>query len=95
MRTTLRSVRQTDPQTGIVVEIGALIKPSPIAVEIGPVTINGVDGATQEKTVTPTRERQFILPDVGYAALARVTVEAIPKEYGLITYDQDKNITVS
>ena len=42
---------------------------------------------TQAKTVTPTAEAQEITADDGYAGLSKVTVEAIPQNYGLITYN--------
>ena len=51
------------------------------------VTVNGyVTRPTQEKSVTPTQEQQTVLPDDGYY-LSSVTVEPIPENYGLITYN--------
>lgn len=44
-------------------------------------------GETQRKTVTPTDKPQLITPDDGFDALGSVKVEAIPNNYGLITYD--------
>ena len=41
---------------------------------------------TQEREVTPTEEEQVVLPDDGYL-LSRVTVNPIPSNYGLITWD--------
>ena len=41
----------------------------------------------QEKTVIPTQEQQIILPDSGYGALSKVTVEPIPHNYGLVTFN--------
>ena len=50
------------------------------------VTILGVSGAMsttegenrQEKTVTPSKEQQIVVPDSGYTCLTSVTVKAIP-----------------
>lgn len=42
---------------------------------------------TQTKEVTPTAEAQEITADAGYAGLSKVTVSAIPQNYGLITYN--------
>ena len=42
---------------------------------------------TQEKTVTPTSQAQEITADDGYAGLSKVTVNAVPNNYGLITYN--------
>ena len=36
------------------------------------------EGLYQEKTVTPTKSQQIILPDDGYDALSQVTVNAYP-----------------
>ena len=47
----------------------------------------------QEKSITPTREEQTVLPDAGHC-LSKVTVAAIPENYGLITYN-GYSITVS
>lgn len=69
----------------------------PIVMEISDVVLQvsgGGGGDYQEKTVTPSRERQVVTPDANYAALSRVTVEAIPGEYGLVTYSGD-NISVT
>lgn len=41
----------------------------------------------QEKTAIPTQEQQIILPDSGYSALSKVTVEPIPHNYGLVTFN--------
>lgn len=46
------------------------------------------DPILQEKTVTPTKAQQTIIPDSGYNALSKVTVEAIPAEY-ITTTDAD------
>lgn len=42
---------------------------------------------TQVKSCTPGDEVQEIVADAGYAGLARVTVGAIPSNYGKITYN--------
>lgn len=44
-------------------------------------------GKTQRKTVTPASKTQLVTPDDGFDALGSVKVEAIPNNYGLITYD--------
>lgn len=36
---------------------------------------------TQEKTITPKKEQQIVVPDDGVFALSKVTVEEIPSEY--------------
>lgn len=41
----------------------------------------------QQKAVTPTRQTQIVEPDEGYDALDQVTVNPIPSNYGLITWD--------
>lgn len=41
----------------------------------------------QEKTVTPTQNTQVVLPDTGKDGLSKVTVNPIPSNYGLITWD--------
>ena len=56
--------------------------------------IQMIDGRYQTKTATPSREAQVILPDEGYAALSAVTVDPIPSNYGLITWN-GSTLTVS
>ena len=43
--------------------------------------IEYVSPTTQEKTITPTKEEQNVLPDDGIFALSKVTVNPIPDEY--------------
>ena len=67
-------------------------------------TATGADGNTvtgayvpaslQTKTVTPTQSTQIVEPDSGYGGLSKVTVNPIPSNYGLITYD-GSSLTVS
>ena len=42
---------------------------------------------TQTKSVVPTDEAQEVVADSGYAGLSKVTVDAIPQNYGKITYN--------
>lgn len=50
---------------------------------LGKVTgdFSGGSGKLQQKSATPTKERQNVLPDSGYDGLSDVTVEPIPSEY--------------
>lgn len=41
----------------------------------------------QDKTVTPTQSTQTISADAGYGGLGTVTVNPIPSNYGLVTYN--------
>lgn len=43
--------------------------------------IEYITPTTQEKTITPTKEEQIVLPDGDIFALSKVTVEKIPDEY--------------
>lgn len=60
------------------------------------VIITDVTGAVtlQDKSATPTQATQTITADAGYSGLGTVTVNPIPSNYGLITYDGSK-LTVS
>ena len=49
--------------------------------------INIVEGRYQDKTVTPAAEAQVVRADPGYGALSAVTVDAIPSNWGRITWD--------
>jgi len=40
-----------------------------------------IEPVTQEKEVTPTKETQFITPDVDFTGLSKVTVNPIPDNY--------------
>lgn len=50
------------------------------------ITVNVQNAPTlQEKTATPAESVQTISPDEGYDGLSKVTVEAIPSSYAVIT----------
>lgn len=69
----------------------------PMVMDIQDVVLNVTDGegrVYQEKTVVPSGVQQIVTPDANYAALSRVIVEAIPSDYGKITYSGDE-ITVT
>lgn len=40
-----------------------------------------VEPKLQEKTATPTKQPQVVLPDVNFEGMSKVTLEAIPEEY--------------
>ena len=44
----------------------------------------------QDKRVSPSSEQQIVTPDANFAALSRVIVEAVPSEYGKVTYTGDE-----
>lgn len=41
----------------------------------------------QEKRIIPAAQKQIITADSGYAALSKVTVAAIPSNYGRISFN--------
>ena len=43
--------------------------------------IEYIEPTTQEKTITPTKEEQVVIPDDNIFALSKVTIEKIPDEY--------------
>ena len=44
-------------------------------------------GDYQEKRIVPSNEEQVVIADSGHAALSRVTVAAIPPNYGRISFN--------
>ena len=44
-------------------------------------------GDYQEKHIVPSDKEQVVIADSGHAALARVTVAAIPSNYGRISFN--------
>lgn len=66
----------------------------PLLVELRDVVI-GVAANTQERTVTPSEDTQIVRPDPGYNALSSVIVEPIPKNWGRVTYNQDREIMIT
>lgn len=47
----------------------------------------GAFGGYQEKSVIPSTQKQVIVAEGGYAALSKVTVAAIPLNYGRISFN--------
>lgn len=43
--------------------------------------------SNQNKSATPTRSTQILTADSGYTGLGTVTVNPIPPEYGLVTWN--------
>ena len=67
--------------------LDVLIEKTPlISAEVYRATAPGETPYDGPYTVTPTRERQE-LPTAGKSLALNVVVEAIPPEYGLITYN--------
>ena len=50
-------------------------------------SINYIRGRLEEKSATPSAETQYISADDGYDALSKVTINPIPSNYGLITWN--------
>lgn len=50
-------------------------------------TVVRVVGNLEDITVTPTQARQVITADAEFDAIATVTLEPIPSNYGLITWN--------
>lgn len=46
-----------------------------------------ISGKMQQKSVTPTQEEQIVLADSQYDGLSKVTINPIPSNYGLISWD--------
>ena len=64
-----------------------------IPAELG-MTITVVSGHLEEMSATPSSETQVIVADPGYDGISKVTIDPIPSNYGLVTYD-GSIITVS
>ena len=59
----------------------------PVEVSLG-LAMNGTGRPIlQDKTVTPSSNVQIVNPDAGYTGLSTVTVNPIPSNYGLITWN--------
>lgn len=50
-------------------------------------TVIRISGKMQQKSVTPTQEEQTVLADSQYDGLSKVTINPIPSNYGLISWD--------
>lgn len=66
---------------------------APMDTAYSPVVVNVVP-TLQSKTITPTQSQQLVTADNGYDGLSSVTVNPIPSNYGLITYNGSK-LTIS
>lgn len=64
------------------------------AVNVGDVIKEAADYYEGEYEVTPSTEVQVLETSQKFLE-ANVVVAPIPKEYGLITYNQDKTITIT
>lgn len=64
-----------------------------IPADVG-MTITIVSGHLEEMSATPSSETQVIVCDPGFDGISKVTIDPIPSNYGLVTYD-GSIITVS
>lgn len=64
-----------------------------IPADVG-MTITIISGNLEEMYAIPTSETQVIVCDPGYDGISKITIDPIPSNYGLVTYD-GSIITVS
>lgn len=73
-----------DLATTIAAKSGATL---PLTLAQMDAAVRSISPTLQSKTATPTESSQTIAADSGYDGLSQVTVNPIPTNYGLITYN--------
>ena len=84
---------QTDQRFAVVFNDGSNLFDT-VFKEVQQVTVTNMEFYDGEYEITPQRQEQ-VLATSGKALRENIIVGAIPQQYGLITYDQDRRISIT